>query len=91
MTNKKGITKDRTCTWVANKKEKRCAKKRMRKSCPSTCDTCGACKDSKFKFKVKKPNGKEIVRGCGWAKKKTDKKCAFDGVSDTCRFTCKIC
>ena len=91
VTNRRGNTRNRTCTWVSEKKGRRCAKKRFRLSCPSTCNSCGTCEDSMLSFKVMKPNGNEIIRRCNWAKKNTDIKCAFDGVSDTCRSTCKIC
>lgn len=59
--------------------------------CPSACGTCSECVDSPLRFRVTKDDGNTIVRNCGWVANAKNKRCEYDGVSDTCRRTCGSC
>jgi len=80
--------RDRTCTWVAKGKAKRCAKG-GNTHCPKTCGTCNNnCVDATKRFYLK--NGK--LKSCDWVKQtKTAKRCNKIGDKYTCRETCGDC
>ena len=64
-------------------------------SAPSTTSSpthqIALCDDSSVRFKFKK-NGKKITRSCEWvARIDTINRCALDGVSSMCPYTCGAC
>merc|ERR1740124_1042101 len=75
----------KSCTWVGQKKVKRCMFEHAGAHCPKTCDTCESCSDSTatFIYKQKKET-------CGSMKKWTCYN-SDSGVSDTCRKICGAC
>lgn len=87
----------RSCNWVGKKASKlaiRCQKGNAFRHCPKTCDPTNClygCEDSPFHFILKR-NSKR--RSCNWVKKKANKlakRCAMNGVRNTCRKTCGRC
>ncbi|OEU20223.1 hypothetical protein FRACYDRAFT_236295 [Fragilariopsis cylindrus CCMP1102] len=96
----KNVGNDNTscCQWDSGE----CYSNIGRESCPGTGTTNnifspsppnnnGSCVDSSFKFKVT-VKGKTRNKNCKWVRKnKTEKKCNFSGVRETCRKTCNGC
>ncbi len=83
----------RSCNWIANKlTNARCAIDGVSDICADTCGTCNnTCQDSTLRIKVTL-NGKGAMRSCTWvANKKTEARCALDGVANACRATCGQC
>jgi len=86
--------KDKDCDWVKRWSTNiRCALPGIRNSCPLTCESCSVCADSTLKLNITKGN-KKIKKTCDWVKRrdsKRAKRCAYFGVSDTCRKACNNC
>jgi trypsin len=88
-TMKAGKSTFKTCKWVAKKSKNRCKKVGASEACPETCGTCDICIDTAVRFKVPKEGGGFRKKDCFWANKF---RCnTFDGLQDTCRFTCDTC
>ena len=76
------------CEWVDE--EDLCSNQKLSEMCPSTCESCGECADSRLRFKFTKRNGRMIARKCGYVRNNDDR-CDIDGISETCRDTCGSC
>lgn len=84
--------KERSCSWVARKPQKRCNKKGVSTHCKLTCHdilgSCNTCQDSSLRFLLS--NGRS--KTCNWVKRKrTEARCGRDGVDTTCQVTCGFC
>jgi hypothetical protein len=88
-----------TCEWVfrSNADEngfpKRCALNGVAGNCPDTCGDC--CVDAQDKFYIPDVTAKNKKdrkkRKCAWAgKKKTEERCAMNGVAGNCPETCGV-
>ncbi len=80
----------KTCSWVGNSSttSELCNDAGISSHCPITCGSTCEKVDSSMKFRVVKPNGKAIRKKCKFFRKKSTKKCVWDGARDTCRETC---
>jgi len=50
-----------------------------------------SCVDSSSRFRIVKPTGKKIWRGCAYVARNAASRCNFDGASETCPVTCNTC
>lgn len=84
----------KTCAWVAKRStNRRCQWRYVSTNCPFSCNTCDICADSetRFKFYSTPTSTKKIARSCEWTSMRKSKRCAIDGMEDTCRKTCGTC
>jgi hypothetical protein len=87
-----GEEKMKSCSWagrVVEKVAERCNLPGVSTHCPISCGTTCKYVDSEARFKVQKPDGKMINRYCSFIAKNSSERCTFEGVTDTCRETCK--
>mmetsp|Transcript_12794 Transcript_12794/g.15662 ORF Transcript_12794/g.15662 Transcript_12794/m.15662 type:complete len:256 (+) Transcript_12794:1877-2644(+) len=49
------------------------------------------CSNASLRFKVKKSDGRKIMRDCDWVSTKPGNRCKFDGISSACPFSCGTC
>jgi len=86
-----GKSQFKDCAWVANDPSICTRFGKVISHCPETCGECATCKDAPLKFKVT-INGNTGNKNCKWVRKnKTEKKCDYSGVRETCRKTCNGC
>ena len=86
-----GRNRWRTCAWVANNPN-HCNRDGVDSHCPETCEVCDECFDGESRFRFFTNSGKRLAKTCGWvASKKTDLRCSYEGVAETCRETCDVC
>ncbi len=79
-----------TCTTVAS--QNLCSDPEIQAICPATCNTCSNCVDPGLLFTYfNTKKGIWQTKDCGIIANNPSVRCAFDGVSDTCRVTCVTC
>jgi hypothetical protein len=76
-----------SCSWVAERPQRRCKRNAIKIQCPITCGYQEGClQDSKRKFEIIE-SGKR--RSCKWVQRKnTEKRCGLIDMCNTCRATC---
>lgn len=87
---KDGIEIKRSCSWVANHPNAKCALEGVRSHCPKTCWRCGHCIDSSLNFQFTF-NGNTSYRSCAFMETDTANRCSINGIANTCRQTCSTC
>ena len=84
----------KACIWaLVADTELRCQRYKVRINCPTTCNQCNVCQDSKGKFELQKAPGKKIrKRRCDrWVSDNPAKRCQIPGIADACRNLCGTC
>lgn len=81
------------CTWVAQKPGRRCAQPGVGLICPSTCNKCSkvCMKESRLKFEFVNFDGERKKKTCAFVAKKSNLRCQYSGIKETCRVTCNSC
>lgn len=77
----------KTCAWAKKKKESRCRKGGVKRTCPLTCESCDVCKNSPYRLEITSTK----VKTCEWVKRKKERRCMLEGVADSCRKLCSNC
>ena len=87
-----GKEKMKSCLWagrVVEKVTERCNLPGVSTHCPISCGTTCKDVDSEARFKIQKPDGKMINRYCTFIARNPSRRCTFEGITDTCRETCR--
>jgi len=80
-----------TCATVGSQ-QSLCSDVDVQAICPGTCGTCHNCVDPGLTFEFfHEIKNKTLVKGCDMIAAFPNTRCAFHGISDTCRATCGSC
>jgi len=74
-----------SCNWAA-KQTARCNLDGVSSHCPVSCNA--TCMDTQLRFKLIKPDGTKKTRDCNFVSRNSSERCAWEGISDTCREVC---